>query len=422
MDVSNQDQPPPSETKRKLDYDGGTAANFKKKKRDSAKTSQLVKLGVATSKFCAIIPKWYWTKPGVGPDDILKPNYSEILAEVEGDINGSHAFNANTSGSGPVHSMPTAWLRPTDGQYGILSYRANLGSEDVYYGGNSSQIIETGLGCCNIPDTVIHGKNAYLKTLHLKFTIKYLTSAPQANENSVMDSAIYEPPPVMVRFMVVRQKRGKMGLPMYKSNDNSMPDNMVSKELMLDPIGRPFGIDSYNHRNHPAAGVNSAQMGAIKHQTPHQHFTSPVQKKFFDVLCSSDFMLSPNYAQSRLLNPDYQSEQLHTGKSYPSTKIIDLNIPINELVEYRESPVATDNPPGNINIKMLQPADLNVFDTKVICYAYCPSDLLKTWEHRLRGYMNGPSWNPTDQLKNYWSSCPKVTITHSGVMQFIDDA
>jgi hypothetical protein len=420
MDVSNQDQPPPSETKRKLDYDGGTQANFRKKARDSRKTSQLVKLGVATSKFMPVIPKWYWTRPGITAGAILQPNYTTIQEIVEGTIAGSTHQNSNTTGG---HLQPTAWLRPTDGQYGIMSYRANLGSEDVFYGTSTpSQMIEAGLGCCNIPDTLLHGKNAYLKTLHLKFTIKYLSSAPSAPEISLTEQAIMEPPPVMVRFMVVRQKRGKMGLPMYKSNDNSQADNMVSKELMLDPIGRPFGIDSYTHRNIPGVNNLAGTMGPVKEQTPQQHFTSPVQKKFFDVLCSHDFMLSPNFAQSRLLNPAYQSEALHTGKSYPSTKIVDLNIPINELVEYRQSPTATDNPPGNLNIKMLQPADLNVFDTKIICYAYCPSDLLNSWATRLKGYNDGPDLTVTSELQNYWSTAPKICVTHSGVMQFIDDA
>lgn len=152
-----------------------------------------------------------------------------------------------------------------------------------------------------------------------------------------------------------------------------------------------------------------------------------MQKKFFDVLASKDFILGPQYAQAKGVGyPSLQTPLFHTGMERPNYQDINLTIPINELVEYVPAKVELQNSDANHNYGelgnenyMVTPKDLNIFDTKIIIYAMAPGDTMDEWSQRLKAFDNGASagnvWNQT------FSSVPHIVFDYYGVVETIDN-
>lgn len=415
---------PVRSTKRLL-YDGYDGVpDAPRKAREGRKAAKLAKLGLAQNRLAPVMPKWYYMQPNRTQEEIMHPNYTSVLKMVEGQYNSQNMWQqADPAGNNEINQyVPASFLHAGDGACGVFSWRANLGSENATKVlTNSKYLVEQGLACCNIPSTMLDGTTAFLRTLHLKFTVKILSPYqiwPSGwNNLAEWPRSMMYLTPVKCRFMIVRQKRERMGYNMYSGNDLTQGnDNLVGQELFLDPVGRPFGI---NDPNYNYETVNKAK---DKPQTAKQHFTSPVQKKFFDVLMSTDFTLFPEVSQ-----PAAGYKQTESGlwretppnfsdKPYPSTKNIDVTIPINELVNYRP---AVDQPPISAATTMFSPADLNMFDTKVICYAYCPNDMATMWQRRCSaGYAGPPS---TATTETDWDMAPHIQITHHGVLQYTDN-
>ena len=401
-----------SAVKRTATYDGKPQGYRKKKAR--RKSSTLVDLGLAETTLGGVNPATDFhgasSTASITAADVLDPNYTLRQKDLEG------------TRAAPGHNLnPTAWLKHTDGKYGLLSLRLNLGSENLTETGGSV-FAETGMSALNMHKSKVKGDSTFVKNLHLKCSLKYVTPDPKTAEIGGYNQAITYPPSVRVRMLVVRQKRGKLGLPMYSLDpDRNHHDNAVGSNLFLDPIGRPFGINDQNF----STGTNLSTN--YKKQTPEMHFKSPVQKKFFDVLMSKDFMLAPEYSQAKftVAAGAVAGQTMHTGPSYPSYANIDLKIPINELVEY--VPAAANRQfkdanaveaPGNTNY-MVTPKDLNIFDTKVILYAYSPQDTMETWSDRLKGLDAGP--NVAD-FNETFSGCPHLMFNYYGILETVDNA
>ena len=399
----------PTKTSRKVfSYDGAPGAP---KKRKSARlANKLQNLGLAETTLASCTPVSSF--PSITKDQVLHPNYAVNLAALEG--TGQSGYNHN----------PTAWLKHTDGKYGLLSYRANLGPERLLEA-DGATIVERGLNVLNLHKSKVKGDATYVKNIHLKTRVKYLTPEPGSGENLPEPqsiSAIRHPPEVHCRMLVVRVKRDKLGLPMYSlDNSRSHHDNPVGSELFLDPIGRPFGINQDNY------STGTILSEAIKPQTPFMHFKCPVQKKFFDVLATKDFILGPQYSQAKGVGyAAVQPPLMHTGLPRPNYQDINLTIPINELVEYVPAKLELQNSDANHNYGeignenyMVTPKDLNIFDTKIIIYAHSPSDTLEDWGNRLAAFDAGSGatgvWNQT------FSSVPHIVFDYYGVVETIDN-
>lgn len=375
------------------------------KAAEGRRAHKLSKLGLAETVLAPVTPKWYWTSQST-QDAILRPNYTFIQKQLEGTAGGSnHGGLVNTD-------MQTTWFQPSDGKYGLLQYRGNLGPYNVEDA--SGTVKEFGLGCLALPSQYVSGKNTFVRKLHLKCQIKYMVADPQQFENILsggVEQIENQLPPMRIRFMMVRVKRNKLGLPLYTDGEtrgytNPM-SNIVGNELLLDPVGVPFGVNQDNIPNI-----------VEKRQTAKMHFDCPVQKKFFDVLCSHDFVLGPSL--SKVKNSDQNATSAYTpGRvidtaiDRPSVKNINITIPINELVHYVDAP--DDEQPGSATqVKMKYPKDLNVFDTKIVCYAYPPQDWMDDWQKRLTAFRSGP----TDLS---WSTCPHIQFHHFGVLECTDD-
>jgi hypothetical protein len=332
---------------------------------------------------------------------------------------------------------------------------------------------------------MISGKHTFLKRLHLYVNIKYLTSVPYSTEKVVQSAtdtndvmkAIRLPPPVRVRIMLVKVKRRNMGLPMYdldepiggltKESTEANPstyrldystknDNPVSSNLFLDPVGNPFGIDQLTqkepvngvggtllattnlHDNYTLGQGHSGARRAKKNQPNWMHFSQPVQKKFFEVLCSDTFMLSPDFTQA---NSGFTAFELEppqiekTGPNHPSVKYLKYTIPINERVEYtswleNQGPSSLPTPYAGAatgsGLDMMVPKDKSFFDYKVIAMAYSPSDTQEEWKQRLNAYLKGPSaavpeFDAQHQMGMSFSSCPAIVLNHYGVLETLDN-
>jgi hypothetical protein len=390
-------------------YDGAPGAP---KKRKSARlASRLTNAGLAETRLGSVTPIDLF--PGITGPQVLAPDYTQRLVDLEG-----------TRGSPANLRNPTCWLKHTDGKYGLLSYRANLGAEDLKES-DGITIAERGLNVLNMHKSKVKGDSTFIKNIHLKTRIKYVNPEPGVNEQlnagTLPIHATQFPPAVRVRMLVVRVKRDKLGLPMYGlDGDRSHHDNPVGSNLFLDPIGRDFGINQEEY----ATGTNLST--AHKPQTPMMHFKCPVQKKFFTVLATKDFMLSPAYSQPKYasklgaLDPPIH----HTGLDYPDYQDINLTIPINENVEYVPAHVDKQFSGANTNFEqlgnenyMVTPKDLNIFDTKIIIYACAPGDTMETWSDRLLVYdnYNQPASHET------FSGCPHIMFDYYGVLETVDN-
>lgn len=399
----------PKKIRRSLDsYDGNPRTP--KKMRASKTSSRLTKLGLAETQMVAVMPRTY-VQGVTSVNDLLYPQYADYQALKEGDAEGSTA-----------KALGSSWLRHTDGLWGLLSLRYNLGGVNYSHGSATAfhRYTEEGLNLVSVPKLKLQGTEAFVKNVHLKCVVKYLTphiTNPLQSAPNVTATAYL--PPMKFRFMVVRLKRHKLGPAMMKyqkADGDSLEGfaglpNPLSKELFLDPVGKPFGIDD------ESLIVDGPYVWDKKRQTPKMHFDAPVQKKFFDVMCSQDFMLSPNFNDPYFEATPIPTDNFHTGMSYPDTKEISVTIPVNELVEFvKDGP----QPPTAIGTDMMRPKDLNLYDTKIVIYAYPPGDTMDTWKNRLEAFDTGPPASEPPVAGTHWATCPHVIFNHYGILETVD--
>lgn len=396
--------------RRTLTYDGKSARTPRKSKAKN-QASMLVDVGLAETTLGGVTPVDEF--PAITETQVLDPNYTRRQFDLE----GTRANPANLNN-------PTAWLKHTDGRFGLLSYRANLGSEDLKEP-DGTTLVERGLNVMNMHKSKVKGDSTFVKNIHLKTRVKYVNPEPGVNEqlnaNTLPIHSTQFPPSVRCRMLVVRVKRDKLGLPMYTLDQGrSHHDNPVGSNLMLDPIGRPFGVNDVNY----ATGTNLTT--SVKKQTPRMHFSCPVQKKFFQVLASKDFMLSPAFSQPKYASKlgQFDPPIFHTGKDYPDYQDVNLTIPINELVEYVPAAASKQFAGYNGNFSqignenyMVTPKDLNVFDTKIIIYACAPGDTLETWSDRLAVFND---FNTATSHETF-SGCPHIMFDYYGVLETVDN-
>jgi hypothetical protein len=463
------------------------AVTPKKRARMRADARQAAKqqsIGLVEAKMAPVLPRSYLDTIN-NPQYMVHPNWTQMQLNNEGEGSSSGWWDQ-------VNADGSAFLQPSDGGYGLLSYRANLGTErakkfirpgqsDAY-----EKVMERAWSTLALPKSLISGDHTYLKRLHLFVNLKYLTPAPYSTEllqGNMLSKVIRQPPPVRVRVLLVKVKRDNMGLPMYaldrpisgltKGATENEPtahrldysdknDNPVSTDLLLDPVGNPFGVDQLTqreptnetggtllattnlHDTYNTAGNDglSKPRNVKKNQPNWMHFSQPVQKKFFDVLASETFMLGPEYTQSNAgaasaANAEKVTE-FHTGESHPSVKYMKFTIPINERVEYKawteeQGSDALPTPYKGPDFQMQQPGldlmipkDKAFFDYKLIAMAYCPSDTQESWKQRLNAYLRGPSaaaptFSTQDQMGMSFSSCPCITLNHYGVLETLDN-
>lgn len=375
-----------------------TPSKRRKKGEDIKQAKKQQSIGLLEAKMAPVLPMSYLESAN-NAGYLSRPNWTAMQAAQEGGVNTTNWWDqANAEGS--------AFLQPTDGQCGLLSYRANLGTEKLtnFYDRDQShayqRLCERAWSTLALPRSMISGKHTYLKNLHLYMNVKYLTPAPYEVESlpGASDAtfkkqkAVRIPPPARVRVLVVKVKRESMGLPMYDLNEAisgfnktvtevtaedadkrhrldyaSKNDNPVSSNLFLDPLGHPFGVDQLTQKE----PVNEAGIGELlattnicasdsgynsrrlvkKNQPAWMHFSQPVQKKFFEVLSSDTFMLQPDFSQANsgiaIANMEGQANPIYnTSPNYNSCKYMKLTIPINERVEY--TPWVVPDGPTNI--------------------------------------------------------------------------
>jgi hypothetical protein len=360
--------------KRKTKYVSTAASAGKRAKSrgDARQAEKQQDIGLLEAKMAPVLPKSYLESLAFNPQALVYPNWTQNQLFNEGGYAASGWWDK-------VNSSGSSFLQPSDGKCGLLSYRANLGTEQLvqYYDVGKAhawdRITERAWSTLALPKSKISGKHTFLKNLHLYLNIKYLTPAPYTVE-SVTDGlnprakAIRLPAPARVRILVVKVKRNNMGLPMYDLDEPQQAknpianqdgvfenheldyagkrDNPVSSNLFLDPMGHPFGVDQLTQKvatnqignnttgvmnvNQSTAGQLSDRVN-LKRQPAWMHFSQPVQKKFFDVLSSDTFMLQPDFSQpnsgvgalSDNAVEGTPAPVLNTSPNYPSCKYLE---------------------------------------------------------------------------------------------------
>lgn len=398
-------------------------------------------------------------------------------------------------------------LQPSD-DANILSSRMHFGMDDVTCSASldpsptTKYTIEKAMRIGLLPREPlgplrfggIEGKYIFLKSLNLRFNFRYEKPAIPVS----LPPNTWRPPylpPMKVSIMIVKQRPGDVG-EKYKQaiekythegdqklgsasatmeKDIHGPTDFLGDNLLMDPLGQPFGVGKayWNSAVPPTANSDISVNGT---RTGNMYFQCPVQRKWFSVIHSRTFILN---AALQPTDPVYPpSAGWNSGKRYATSKSVSFNMPIKSrvlmkplgidrghpegVIEKNTSAVNAANPPvpvfdanGNIvageykefpgfngsatsiygqqttptgpaqpvthPVEWMCPADVDMSDYKVVIKAVSFSETPRDNQKRLSTTtVPTAAGGVDDVIVGSNAPCPKITYSMSGRMAYND--